>query len=173
MPGEPRPGEAALMRPLDPWSTALAGSLSPFGSLLAVYVRQGRDLVPWGPPGRRRLRPLAGSSALARTLHDLPGPILGPGADTALGRAVLQELQADAALLVRAQGHLVAVATLGCDEAHREDLEAALPDIAVRAQESWPQVATEAASPRGPSDRSQSDSWFRRIGARLFGPGPA
>jgi len=96
----------------------LAAELASFGDLERLYVRQGSGLVEVrGRRGRAarwgRSRFLGGDSALVRTLESWPGILvrrLGEG--DPFGEALLEELDAEAVVLMRHRGRLLAAASL-------------------------------------------------------------
>ena len=155
------------MPSLDTWAAQLAAVLRPEAELLAVYVAQGEGLTPLRLAGRRPARPLDPRSALVPTLRDLRGPLLLADPSSPVASAALQELAADAALLVQARGQLVAVACIGRGDGDPDAFAARLDEISADA------VARCPRSARLEPSALAHPSWIRRLGARLFGPGPA
>ena len=149
------------------------------GELVELSVERGRPTPVASRSGRRRR--LGADSALARTLRSTATSALGLGdADpkgeppAAVRDALLQELRAQAALLVRERGQLAAVV---CVAALREGgrCETPLAAVAHEVEASWQARGGERIRAELGSAlrrRRPGPTWLRRIRARIFAPGP-
>ncbi len=116
----------------------LAAELARWGRLGELYVRRGPGLVavrarrgrvaPWGRP-----RFLGGDSALVRSLEGWPGCLLRNDAEgDPFGQALLEELKAEAVVLIRDRSRLLAAASLSNLDGATPPVESELRRVAAR-----------------------------------------
>ncbi len=134
------------MMSVDAWCKGLESDVAPWARVAAWLRCEGGELVPMGS---RRLPPRpAGGSALARTLRGRREILLEAAGADAFSTAMLEELDAEALLLIRQRGRVAVVAVLVdlAPSAHldRRRLEA----IAARAGRSLEVVITAPRSTR-------------------------
>ncbi len=149
------------------------------GDLIALSVQRGRPIPI--PCSSARTRRRTAGSALVRTLRSTAAPALPLGSANASGEprpalceALLQELGAQAALLVREKGQLAAVVCVA-KLPEGGPREAPLAAVARGAEESWQRVGgprIRADLQRALARQGAGPSWLRRIRARILAPGP-
>ncbi|MBW2242380.1 MAG: hypothetical protein JRH01_10365 [Deltaproteobacteria bacterium] len=107
------------------WLKTLADEFASLGTLEAFYVRLGDDLVAVRPSSSHPRR-LKSASALMRTLTLHSGILLTKGPEGGpFPDALLRELGAEAAVLIRDRGGLVALACLANTPTSFDDESAA------------------------------------------------